>query len=68
MSGNGGFPPLKMIEKDINNNLKSNKKESKKERFFSDKKNIVNINQIISEVKRPMIEMNKEEIKIIDSF
>lgn len=62
MPSNGGFPPLKVIKKE-------NKEFSKnKERFFTDKKKLVNINNIIENVKKPMIDMNKEEIKIIDSF
>tara|TARA_B100001121_G_scaffold222709_1_gene195928 strand:- start:216 stop:428 length:213 start_codon:yes stop_codon:yes gene_type:complete len=36
-----------------------------KERFFVDKKKIVNINNFIEEVKKRMINMNKDEIKII---
>lgn len=66
MSSNGGFPPLKIIKKETKENL--NKKTLKKERFFVDKKNIVNINNIIQEVKKPMIEMDKDDIKIIDIF
>ena len=64
MSSNGGFPPLKIIKKDNDN---SKKISDKKDRFFTEKK-IVNINNIIKEVKKPMINMNKDEIKIIDSF
>ena len=66
MSSNGGFPPLKIIKKD-NDNDNSKKISDNKDRFFTDKK-IVNINNIIEEVKKPMINMNKDEIKIIDSF
>ena len=66
MSSNGGFPPLKIIKKETKENL--NKKTLKKERFFVDKKKIVNINNIIQEVKKPMIEMDKDDIKIIDIF
>lgn len=60
MSNNGGFPPLKQINKD--------KKEipKTKDRLFSNK--IVDINKIIKEIKNPMIDMNKEEIKIIDTL
>jgi hypothetical protein len=65
MSSNGGFPPLKIIKK---NNDNSEKLSKSKERFFVDKKKIVNINNIIEEIKKPMINMNKDEIKIIDSF
>jgi hypothetical protein len=65
MSSNGGFPPLKIIKKENN---KDNKIINEKERFFSNNKKNVNINNIIKEVKKPMINMNKEEIKIIDSF
>ena len=64
MSSNGGFPPLKIIKKDNDN---SKKISDKKDRFFTEKK-IVNINNIIKEVKKPMINMNKDEIKIIDLF
>ena len=63
MSSNGGFPPLKIIKKKENNKM-----VNEKERFFSKSKKNVNINNIIKEVKKPMIDMNKEEIKIIDSF
>lgn len=62
MSGNGGFPPLMVIKKEENKKI-----NEKKERFFANKK-IVKINNIIEEVKKPMIDMGKEEIKIIDSF
>jgi len=62
MPGNGGFPPLKIIKKE-----KDKKLSEEKERFYV-KKNIVNINNIIKEVKNPMINMDKEEIKIIDFF
>lgn len=62
MSGNGGFPPLMVIKKETNET-----RNEKKERFFANKK-IVKINNIIEEVKNPMIDMEKEEIKIIDSF
>ena len=65
MSSNGGFPPLKIIKKESKS---SRKLSESKERFFVDKKKIVNINNIIEEVKKPMINMNKDEIKIIDSF
>jgi hypothetical protein len=64
MSSNGGFPPLKIIKKEIKQDL--NKKSQKKERFY--KHNIVTINNIIHEVKKPMIEMDKDDIKIIDIF
>tara|TARA_Y100000590_G_scaffold222683_2_gene252005 strand:- start:2 stop:193 length:192 start_codon:yes stop_codon:yes gene_type:complete len=63
MSSNGGFPPLKVIKKEPDKKLSESK-----ERFFVDKKKFVNINNIIEEVKKPMINMDKEEIKIIDSF
>lgn len=62
MSGNGGFPPLMVIKKEENKKI-----NEKKERFFANKK-IVKINNIIEEVKKPMIDMGKEDIKIIDSF
>ena len=65
MSSNGGFPPLKIIKKESDS---SRKLSESKERFFVDKKKIVKINNIIEEVKKPMINMNKDEIKIIDSF
>lgn len=65
MINNGGFPPLL----EINKNIKKDKK-SKKDRFYISNtyKNIVKINDIIDNIKKPMIEMNKEEIKIIDSL
>ena len=63
MSSNGGFPPLKIIKKESDKIIEQNK-----ERFFINKKNTVDINKIIEEVKKPMINMNKDEIKIIDSF
>ena len=63
MSSNGGFPPLKVIKKEPDKKLSESK-----ERFFVDKKKFVNLNNIIEEVKKPMINMDKEEIKIIDSF
>ena len=65
MSSNGGFPPLKIIKKESES---SRKLSESKERFFINKKNTVDINKIIEEVKKPMINMNKDEIKIIDSF
>tara|TARA_Y100000591_G_scaffold182449_1_gene157569 strand:+ start:136 stop:333 length:198 start_codon:yes stop_codon:yes gene_type:complete len=65
MSSNGGFPPLKIIKKESDS---SRKLSESKERFFINKKNTVDINKIIEEVKKPMINMNKDEIKIIDSF
>ena len=54
---------MKIIKKEENNKM-----VNEKERFFSKSKKNVNINNIIKEVKKPMIDMNKEEIKIIDSF
>ena len=65
MPSNGGFPPLKIIKKESDS---SRKLLESKERFFINKKNMVDINKIIEEVKKPMINMNKDEIKIIDSF
>lgn len=62
MLGNGGFPPIKMIKKEKDKSVKI------KERFFMDKKKTVKINDIISNVKKPMINMEKEEVKVIDSF
>ena len=65
MPSNGGFPPLKIIKKESDS---SRKLLESKERFFINKKNMVDINKIIEEVKKPIINMNKDEIKIIDSF
>tara|TARA_A100001015_G_scaffold120828_1_gene133948 strand:+ start:2250 stop:2438 length:189 start_codon:yes stop_codon:yes gene_type:complete len=62
MPGNGGFPPIKIIKKD------KNEKIEKRDRFFKQKKNIVNISQILESVKKPMIDLNKEKINIIDSL
>ena len=62
MLGNGGFPPIQMIKKEKDKNVKI------KERLFIDKRKIVKINDIITNVKKPMIDMDKEEIKIINSF
>ena len=64
MSSNGGFPPLKLINNDKDKNIE--KKE--KERSFINKNNIVQINDIIKNVKNPMINLNKEEIIIIDDL
>lgn len=67
MSGNGGFPPLIVIKKEENEKKERFFANEKKERFFANKK-IVKINNIIEEVKNLMIDTEKEEIKIIDSF
>lgn len=63
MPGNGGFPPIKTIKKD------NNKKMDTKERFYKQKKkNIVNISEILESVKKPMIDLNKDKINIIETL
>lgn len=64
MSSNGGFPPIKYIE------MKEDKKELQKERFFAPipKKN-VDIKHILSlSVKKQMINLDKNEIEVIKSL
>jgi hypothetical protein len=59
---NGGFPPLKLI---------SEKKEKilKKERGISSNINNLNIKNILSSnISKPMIDLNKSDINIIDSL
>lgn len=63
MSSNGGFPPLKLIKDD--------NKPSKiiKERAYSSSTKNVDIRHILSEsIVKPMIELNKNEVNIIDSL
>ena len=60
MSGNGGFPPIKIKQEEVKVNI-----DKKRNKSFE---KIVKIDNIIKFVKNPMIDMNKEEIKIIDDF
>lgn len=63
MSTNGGFPPIK--------NIKTNdsKKDIKKERFFATQSKQLDIRNILSSsIVKPMIDLNKNEVMIIDSL
>ncbi len=64
MINNGGFPPIKYI-----NNTKNENKEIKKERFFSPNIKALDIKQILSSsVNKPMMDINKNKVDIIDSL
>ena len=63
MNVNGGFPPIKYIVK------KNDMKEMKKERFFSPNVKELDIKHILSlSVTKPMIDINKNTVDIIDSL
>ena len=67
---NGGFPPIKYINKD-NKSKKEDKdnKEFKKERFFAPQVNNLNIRNILSDsIVKPMIQLDKNRIEVIESL
>lgn len=69
MSINGGFPPIEYIKVPVDKE-KDTKIEMKRERFFATipKKNL-DIRQILSNsAKRNMINVNKNEVHIINTF
>ena len=66
MSINGGFPPIKYIKTD---KPKEEKPELKKERgFTSSAINQVNIRNILTAKKDPVINIEKKDIEIIDTI
>ncbi len=63
MSANGGFPPIKLIEK------KETKKDVSKERFFAPLVKNVDIKKILTtNIVKPMIEVQRNEIDVIESL
>ena len=65
MGINGGFPPIKYIKKEY----KYDDKQIKKERFFSPNIKELDIKQILtSSINKPMININKNTIDVIDSL
>ncbi len=65
MSKNGGFPPIQYIEE-----IKDNKQEFKKERFFAPETNKhLDIKHILSQsIKKQMIDLNVNTIDVIKSL
>ena len=59
---NGGFPLIKVIERS-DESKKEEKKQFKKERFFSQQLNIKDI--LVEKKVKQVINMDKEEIQII---
>lgn len=58
---NAGFPPLSTDKKEI--------KEIKKERAFASKPTDLDIKHILkSSVSKPMIDINKNDIEVINSL
>lgn len=65
MNMNGGFPPLRYV-----NNDKNNIKDAKKERYYnaSSLKDL-NIKHILaSNVVKPMIDFDKNQVEVINSL
>ncbi len=66
MSANGGFPPIKKI---IDKTEKKEEIQLKKERLYNAPKENLDIKHILaSSVVKPMIQVNKNELDIIDSL
>ncbi len=63
MSANGGFPPIKLIEK------KETKKDITKERFFAPVVNNVDIKKILTtSIVKPMLDVKQNEINVIETL
>lgn len=66
MSINGGFPPIKYIKTEQSKQMQP---ELKKERgFTSPAINQVNIRNILTAKKEPVINVEKKDIEIIDTI
>ena len=64
MNSNGGFPPLRYIKENIMEN-----KELKKDRFFAPTVKDVDIKHILTtSATKPIIDLNKNDIGVIESF
>jgi hypothetical protein len=65
MNMNGGFPPLRYVDKN-----KHNIKDAKKERYYSaPSTNDLDIKHILANsVVKPMIDFGKNEVEIISSL